>query len=190
MKWPTDYKDIRDVKAVADVIDKWTGNNVIDVAKIVDWCVRRYRPSPDMTSMNIDHEEADLKAALEAGILPGSNEMALIQTGDELLSDLCADVFMSLGGGEWAHFCAGLVVMRNGYSEATTPIKDTDEDKRAAVMLKKVELHTKLKPLMLYLKEYSDNAFKEPTGPVKSGFRKFMKAAPGTEKDDMEGGDD
>jgi len=187
MKWPTKTEDISKLKPLAGVFEKYEHlGNEVNVRKIVEWCIARYRPDPAMMSLNIGMRDADEKAMAECGIDDKSVEWVAINGSTKLVTDITADILMALGGGEWAHYCAGLVTLRNGYAEAVSAILEVDEDKRAAVMLKKVELLAKMRPLMVSLDEYAAKHFNgKDTPTLKGGIHQFIKAAPGTEKNSM-----
>jgi len=187
MKWPTKTEDISKLKPLEGVFEKYEHlGNEVNVRKIVEWCIARYRPDPAMMSLNIGMSDADEKAMAECGIDDKSVEWVAINGSTKLVTDITADILMALGGGEWAHYCAGLVTLRNGYAEAVSAILEVDEDKRAAVMLKKVELLAKMRPLMVSLDEYAAKHFNgKDTPTLKGGIHQFIKAAPGTEKNSM-----
>jgi len=187
MKWPTKTEDISKLKPLVGVFEKYEHlGNEVNVRKIVEWCIARYRPDPAMMSLNIGMRDADEKAMTECGIDDKSVEWVAINGSTKLVTDITADILMALGGGEWAHYCAGLVTLRNGYAEAVSAILEVDEDKRAAVMLKKVELLAKMRPLMVSLDEYTAKHFNgKDTPTLKGGIHQFIKAAPGTEKNSM-----
>lgn len=188
MKWPAKDEDISKIKPLAVVLEKYEPlEKEIDVKKMAQWCIARYRPDPAMMSLNVNMSDADAKAMAECGIEAGSKEELAITSDVKFVAEITADLLMALGGGEWAHYCAGLITLRNGYAEAMSVMCETDEDKRAAVMLKKVELLGKIRPLMVSLDEYAGKHFNGKDTPVqRGGIHQFIKAAPGTEKNSMQ----
>lgn len=192
MKWPTKGEDITKIKPLAVVLEKYAPlEKEINVKKIAEWCIARYKPDPAMVSLNSNMDDADAKAMAECGIEAGSREELAITGDTSFVANMTSDLLMALGGGEWAHYCAGLVTLRNAYTEAMSAMSETDEDKRAAVMLKKVELLTKVRPLMVSLDEYATKHFNGKDAPVqKGGIHQFIKAAPGTEKNSMKDEDE
>ncbi len=145
MRWPESGYDIRSDNRMARLLDT-LGSDFYDIEAIARFCVERF--SPHIIRPGDDKERNDRTAAERAGILEGSTEWGKVcgSNGyDEDVISVMLHILDALGGPDWTNYCVGVCLLHTAHKEVMAPLKDTDEDKRAAVTLKKVELYGKVK---------------------------------------------
>ncbi len=175
MKWP----EIVD-GTVDDRRMDWVYGKHPDCEALIMFCIIRYRP--EAGSVTMDHDELDVKAMSECGDYMDEQTAMEIASNSSKFSEVLVDVFQAVGGLDWGHYCMGLVMVRNSFLELQMQLNETDEDKRAAVMLKKLELHSKLKPHINELMAFEQKFFGETkAAPREAVYQKYLKLPAGME---------
>lgn len=159
-------------------------------AKAVRWAFYRY--SPEITLVG---DDPDLAAAKSAGLSSDQSFMAFIYSDNgvmvnPLLREVALDVMQAMGGSEFRRWLVGREHLKNCYSEVLAVMSETDEDKRAVVLLKRNELFDKVGAQETSLEKLAASLFKVGDGDSIEHLARFVnpegtaKAAYGSEEED------
>ena len=122
------------------------------------WCLKRFDPVG--ISAGKTNEDLDLEAAAYAGIHEGSDLYdCIFPNYSSFMAALILDVLDLFGGSKYKRWQSGKMFTKMAYTEVVTGMVETDEDKRAMVMLKKADVFKSLKEVEKELDELSEHIF-------------------------------
>jgi len=162
--------------------------------KVVRWAFFRY--SPDVTLVG---DNLDLEAAKSAGLASDAGLMELVQYIPEeghaprvqpQVQAVAIDVMLAMGGAEFRRWLVGREHLVKCYAEVLAPMVETDEDKRAVVLLKRGELFEKVGAIETSLDKLGENLFKKGDSDSIEHLAKYVtpegtaRSAFGSEDDD------
>lgn len=140
MKWDLG-NGIRKVPRLVEIAKAWK-NREWDSAKIVHWAALRF--GRESRVLEAERHQMDSMAADMALIDDKSAEWDMVTKSHPDAIRIAVEVMVASGDLDWAQWASGEALINQMLAEVMSPLKDTDEDKRAQVLLKRADVHKKI----------------------------------------------